>query len=89
MEAACREVGRDPTTIQRTAGTTVLVPDAGDAPDVGPNAMTGSVQELAEQLWAFHTEAGVTHLTVVLDPWTTRGIEAFGKVIETVRSFES
>jgi alkanesulfonate monooxygenase SsuD/methylene tetrahydromethanopterin reductase-like flavin-dependent oxidoreductase (luciferase family) len=88
MEAACREVGRDPATIQRTAGTTVLVPDAGDAPDSSPTAMTGSVQELAEQLWAFHTEAGVSHLTIILDPWTTRGIEAFGKVIETIRSFE-
>jgi alkanesulfonate monooxygenase SsuD/methylene tetrahydromethanopterin reductase-like flavin-dependent oxidoreductase (luciferase family) len=88
LEAACREVGRDPSEIQRTAGTTVLVPDAGDAPDSPPHAMTGSVQELAEQIWAFHTEGGVTHMTVILDPWTVRGIEAFGKVIETIRSFE-
>src|SRR4051794_29127610 len=49
LEAACREVGRDPSEIQRTAGTTVLVPDAGDAPDSPPHAMTGSVQEIAEQ----------------------------------------
>ena len=88
LEAACREVGRDPAEIQRTAGTTVLVPDAGEAPDSPPHAMTGSVQQLAEQLWAFHTEGGVSHLTVILDPWTVRGIEAFGKVIETIRSFE-
>jgi alkanesulfonate monooxygenase SsuD/methylene tetrahydromethanopterin reductase-like flavin-dependent oxidoreductase (luciferase family) len=88
LEAACREVGRDPATIQRTAGTTVLVPDAGDAPDSPPTAMTGSVQELAEQIWRFHTEAGVTHMTIVLDPWTTRGVEAFGKVIEAIRGFE-
>src|SRR5215217_6697275 len=88
LEAACREVGRDPSEIQRTAGTTVLVPDAGDAPDSPPHAMTGSVQELAEQIWRFHTEGGVTHMTVILDPWTVRGIEAFGKVIETIRSFD-
>jgi alkanesulfonate monooxygenase SsuD/methylene tetrahydromethanopterin reductase-like flavin-dependent oxidoreductase (luciferase family) len=88
LEAACREVGRDPATIQRTAGTVVLVPDAGDAPDSPPTAMTGSAQEIAEQIWRFHTEAGVTHMTVILDPWTTRGIEAFGKVIEAIRGFE-
>jgi alkanesulfonate monooxygenase SsuD/methylene tetrahydromethanopterin reductase-like flavin-dependent oxidoreductase (luciferase family) len=87
MEAACREVGRDPSTIQRTSGTNVLVPNAGDAPDVGP-ALSGTAEEIAEKIWAFHTEGGVTHMTVILDPWTTRGIEMFGKVIEVIRSFE-
>jgi alkanesulfonate monooxygenase SsuD/methylene tetrahydromethanopterin reductase-like flavin-dependent oxidoreductase (luciferase family) len=88
LEAACREVGRDPSEIRRTAGTTVLAPNAGEVPDLAPTVMTGSVQELAEKLWAFHTEAGVTHMTLILDPWTTGGIEAFGKVIEAIRSFE-
>jgi alkanesulfonate monooxygenase SsuD/methylene tetrahydromethanopterin reductase-like flavin-dependent oxidoreductase (luciferase family) len=87
MEAACREVGRDPTTMMRTSGSNVLVPDAGDAPDAPASAMTGSAQEIAEKLWAFHTEAGVSHMTVILDPWTTRGIEMFGRVIERIRSF--
>ena len=89
MDAACREVGRDPATLMRTAGSNVLVPDAGDAPDAPASAIRGSVQEIAERLWAFHTEAGVSHLTVILDPWTTRGVEQFGKVIEKIRSFES
>jgi probable F420-dependent oxidoreductase len=88
MEAACREVGRDPAEIQRTAGTNVLAPDAGEVPDVPPTVLRGAAQELAEKLWAFHTEAGVTHMTLILDPWTTRGIEAFGAVIEKLRSFE-
>jgi alkanesulfonate monooxygenase SsuD/methylene tetrahydromethanopterin reductase-like flavin-dependent oxidoreductase (luciferase family) len=88
LEAACREIGRDPATVRRTSGTNVLVSDAGEAPDAPPTAMTGSVQEIAEQIWAFHTEGGVSHMTVVLDPWTTRGIEQFGRVIEAIRSFE-
>ncbi len=87
LEAACREVGRDPSEIQRTSGTTVLVPDAGDAPDAPPSAMRGSAQEIAEKIWAFHTDAGVTHMTVILDPWTVRGVEAFGKIIEAIRTF--
>lgn len=87
VDAACREVGRDPATIMRTSGSNVLVPDAGEAPDAPASAMTGSVQEIAEKIWAFHTEAGVSHMSFVLDPWTTRGIEAFGRVIERLRSF--
>jgi len=88
MEAACREVGRDPAEIRRTAGTNVLAPDAGEITDVPSTVLKGSAQELAEKLWTFHTEAGVTHMTLILDPWTTRGIEAFGAVIEKLRSFE-
>jgi alkanesulfonate monooxygenase SsuD/methylene tetrahydromethanopterin reductase-like flavin-dependent oxidoreductase (luciferase family) len=88
MEAACREVGRDPATMMRTSGSNVLVPDAGDAPDAPASALTGSAQEIAEKIWAFHTDGGVSHMTVILDRWTTRGIEQFGKVIEKVRSFE-
>jgi alkanesulfonate monooxygenase SsuD/methylene tetrahydromethanopterin reductase-like flavin-dependent oxidoreductase (luciferase family) len=88
VDAACHAVGRDPATMMRTSGSNVLVPDAGDAPDAPLSAMRGSVREIAERIWAFHTEAGVSHMTVILDPWTTRGIEAFGRVIEAIRSFE-
>jgi alkanesulfonate monooxygenase SsuD/methylene tetrahydromethanopterin reductase-like flavin-dependent oxidoreductase (luciferase family) len=88
MDAACREVGRDPATLMRTSGSNVLVPDAGEAPDAPASAMRGSAQEIAEKIWAFHTEAGVSHMTFILDPWTLQGIEKFGKVIEKVRSFE-
>ena len=88
MDAACQAGGRDPATLMRTAGSIVLVPDAGEAPDAPAAPMAGSVDEIAEKLWAFHTEAGVSHMTVILDPWTTRGIEQFGKVIEKIRSYE-
>ena len=87
LDAACREVGRDPATIQRTAGSHILVPNAGDAPDAPASPIRGSVDEIAEKIWAFHTEAGVSHMTFILDPWTVRGVEQFGKVIEKVRSF--
>jgi alkanesulfonate monooxygenase SsuD/methylene tetrahydromethanopterin reductase-like flavin-dependent oxidoreductase (luciferase family) len=87
LDAACKEVGRDPSTIARTSGSNVLVPNAGDAPDAPASAITGSVQEIADKIWSFHTEAGATHMTMILDPWTTRGIEQFGKVIEALRGF--
>ena len=51
-------------------------------------AIDTTIHASAEKIWAFHTDGGVSHMTVILDPWTTRGIEQFGKVIEKVRSFE-
>jgi probable F420-dependent oxidoreductase len=88
LDEACQAIGRDPASIRRTSGTNVLVQDAGDAPDGPSKAITGSVQEIADRLWAFRTEGDVSHLTVILDPWTTRGIEQFGRVIETLQSYE-
>ena len=75
-----------PGTIQRTSGTHVLVTGAGDAPDWPPNAITGSTQQIADELWRFKTEGGASHVSIILDPWTTRGIEQFGRVIEALRA---
>ena len=81
LEAACREVGRDPATIGPTAGAYVAL----SSPDVIPGGppvqtVTGPPELIAERLRAFYA-AGVEHLTIVLDPWTVRGIERFGEVI--------
>lgn len=87
VDAACAEVGRDPSTLLKTSGATIIVPDAGDSEDAPATSISGSVDEIAERIWAFHTEAGVSHMTFIIDPWTTRAIEQFGKVIEKVESF--
>ena len=87
LEAACREVGRDPATIRKTAGVNVVVPGAADT--VGPpSALRGSVEEVARAIYAFKTEAGVTHMTLNVDPWTTESIQSFGRVVEAVRALE-
>ncbi|MDP8921396.1 MAG: LLM class flavin-dependent oxidoreductase [Chloroflexota bacterium] len=87
LGAACREVGRDPATIRRTAGANVIVPAMDDASGP-PTALRGSVEEVARAIYAFKTEAGVTHLTFIMDPWTTEAIESFGRVVEAVRALE-
>ena len=87
VDAACAEVGRDPSTLMKTSGSNIIVPGAGDAEDAGSNVISGSVDQIAEQIWAFHTEAGVSHMTFIIDPWTTKAIEQFGKVIEKIESY--
>lgn len=86
LEAACREVGRDPSTIARTSGTFATLSDSEPS---GPPSQTigGSIEQIVERLRAFQA-AGVEHLTVILDPWSVRGIERFGEVIEGVRRAE-
>ncbi|MCC6175606.1 MAG: LLM class flavin-dependent oxidoreductase [Chloroflexi bacterium] len=88
LEGACREVGRDPASIQRTAGTHVRAPGVVEAPGSPPTALQGSVEELAQQIYAFKTEGGASHLTLVIDPWTVEGIERLGPVVETVRALD-
>jgi alkanesulfonate monooxygenase SsuD/methylene tetrahydromethanopterin reductase-like flavin-dependent oxidoreductase (luciferase family) len=101
LEAACRDVGRDPRTIGRMAATRVALAGGSTSGfQVGPAkdgiahfdfagvrfpARLGSVEEVAAHLRAFE-EIGIEHLTVnVVDPPGVRGLERFAAVIETLR----
>ena len=85
LDVACEQVGRDPATVRRTSGTYVVLADTGAAP-TGPLAQTfrGRPDEIAACLRSFEA-AGVTHMSIVLDPWTVEGIERFGAVIQALR----
>lgn len=81
MVAICQEVGRDPATLDLTVGTHVCLPGEDD-PDPG---ITGSYDEIAEQLLAFEW-IGVSHLVIDFRPETTAGtLERFGRVLERMR----
>ncbi len=78
---ACNEVGRDPKTLELTAGVFVALPD-GDTPAEDDKAITGTHAEIAAKLASF-AEVGVTHLITILKPSTTAaGVEQFGRVVE-------
>lgn len=89
LDAAASDVGRDPSSIQRTAAVYVQfergsgrVAGSGERPDVTP--ITGSRSEMAESLSRFEA-AGLSHLQVVLDPIDARAIEELGRVVELLR----
>ena len=90
VDAACREVGRDPATLERTL--TVLVDYIGTPdlpvrvirPDSAPEPIMGSPAEIATALRAFTAE-GISHIQVVLQPNNMDGIEQFGRVIEELK----
>jgi probable F420-dependent oxidoreductase len=65
MEAACREVGRDPRTLEVTVGVTVSYRE-GDRPDP-LKALSGSAEEIAAGLRGY-ADAGVGHVICALSP---------------------
>src|SRR5206468_2223841 len=89
VDAACAEVGRDPTSLGRTAGVMVDLP--GNYPHRGHDWVTklrarrpplsGTLDEIAAEFRRF-VALGVEHIQVWLDPVTAAGIEEFGAVLE-------
>jgi probable F420-dependent oxidoreductase len=78
IDAVCEQTGRDPATLDRTAGVLVDVPIAPGRE--GWNALSGSTDELAEGLRGY-ARAGFTHVQIWLGPSTWPGVEAFADVL--------
>lgn len=79
VDAACRDVGRDPKTLQRTLG--IEVDMSGKPPAAGDNPpMSGTPEELAETIRAF-AALGASHLQLLFTPNTIASLEAFAPVL--------
>jgi alkanesulfonate monooxygenase SsuD/methylene tetrahydromethanopterin reductase-like flavin-dependent oxidoreductase (luciferase family) len=77
--------GRDPDEVEATACVYIRVPGGagrtmGDPTLANAQPLTGSPEELAEQLAAF-AAAGAAHLQLVVDPITQDSIEWLGQVL--------
>jgi probable F420-dependent oxidoreductase len=77
LEDACREVGREPSEIAKTAALYIQlgrgsgrVAGSEERPTVQPIPVEGSAEALAEL-----EEQGVTHVQIVLDPIDAAGVE--------------
>jgi alkanesulfonate monooxygenase SsuD/methylene tetrahydromethanopterin reductase-like flavin-dependent oxidoreductase (luciferase family) len=85
VDAACRDAGRDPATLERTVSIQVDPTGTGKIPmSMEPDTATplsGSPQDIAAGIRDF-AQQGITHLQVALVPNTIETIEIFGKVLE-------
>ena len=80
MVAACKDVGRDPATLELTVGTFVHLPENGRPAD-DDRAICGTYEEIAAQLQAF-SDVGVRHVNVDFRPdISVQTIEEFGRVL--------
>ena len=85
IDAACRAVGRDPATLERTVALLVTLPGgegrpqgSHDRPEVAPHL--GEPEALATELRALAAE-GVGHVQLVLDPITADSIRAIAPAL--------
>ena len=86
LDAACREVGRDPKTLLRTVGVEVDMPGAISnraerSKGKRTPPITGTPEEMAETIRAY-AALGISHLQLLFDPNTLESLEAFAPVLE-------
>ncbi len=86
VDAACRDTGRDPATLERTVAVMVQFPEgagraSGDPEQWNSTAIPGDPETLAPALQAF-AAAGVAHVQLVLDPITEESIAALAPTLE-------
>ena len=80
VDEACREVGRDPASLVRTAGGNIAMPGyLGKRPD----PIEGEPEAMAVTILRFGA-LGIRHFICGLDPCTPRSIAQFARVIELV-----
>ena len=86
MEAACSDVGRDPSSLRRSAAVAVAPTERVDSETIGlNNPITGSPEEIAETLREYGRK-GFDEIQVVHYPHTPAGIEAMAPVLEALDS---
>ena len=81
LEAACLEVGRDPTTIGKSAGILVESTSVTGASDILGTPLRGSAEEIADGLRSFRS-GGFTQVEVLLWPRTLPALDAMAPVLD-------
>ncbi len=87
VDAACHDVGRDPTSLSRIIGIQVDLLNASRQAMqprqwvMAPWPLTGTPEELAAEIRRY-AQARVKHMMVWIDPVSLAGIEAFTPVLD-------
>ncbi|HWC05241.1 MAG TPA: LLM class flavin-dependent oxidoreductase [Methylomirabilota bacterium] len=86
VDTACREAGRDPATLGRTAAVFVdIAPGRRASPPLPPHwafaPLAGSPERLADELRSYARE-GIGHVQLWLEPNTLESLETFAAVLD-------
>lgn len=87
LDQACREVGRDPHGLARTAGVSVRYADATLPGPTGDRArdLMGDAAAIAAGLRAF-AEAGYSHLMIWLEPMNEAALDRLAEAVALLRA---
>jgi len=85
LDEACRAVGRDPKTVERTSAVLVRLPGGtgrvmGDTTQKDVPPVAGSPSEIAARLREY-ADLGLAEVQLVVDPITIESIEALGPML--------
>ena len=83
VDAACRDVGRDPAEIERTVAAFVRLPGAERQRADETLVIEGAPEQIAAVLRDFAAE-GIGHVQLVIDPVTPAGLESLAPVLEAL-----
>lgn len=81
MRQACEAEGRDPATLELTAGAMLRLGTHGEPAPEQRQYITGSNQEIADRLRGF-IEVGIQHLILVIEPEGLVGFERFQPILD-------
>jgi probable F420-dependent oxidoreductase len=85
IEAACREIGRDPATIGITALIGLWFPDLqAKKPSFFDNPLTGTVQEIAAAMRGY-AQLGVQHIMFQCEPYTPEARQRLTEALQLYR----
>jgi probable F420-dependent oxidoreductase len=86
IEAACREVGRDPATLGITALIGLWFPDLqAKQPSFFDKPLTGTVEEIAAAMRGY-AELGVQHIMFQYEPYTQEALRRLTEALHIYRS---
>jgi probable F420-dependent oxidoreductase len=83
FRAACRDVGRDWSSVTLSASALVAFPGHGRIYGVVADPVRGTPEEIAEEFRAY-ARAGIQHLQLRIEPNTLEGLEQLGRVLEVL-----
>ena len=88
IEAACREIGRDPATLGITALIGLWFPDLqAKQPSFLDQPLTGTVQEIAAAMRGY-AELGVQHIMFQCWPYTPQARQRLTEALQLYRGME-
>ena len=88
IEAACREIGRDPATVGITALIGLWFPDLqAKQPSFFDNPLAGTVQEIAAAMRGY-AELGVQHIMFQCEPYTLEARKFLTEALQLYRGME-
>jgi probable F420-dependent oxidoreductase len=82
VDDACRQAGRDPSTLRRTSGCSLGLEGFQDVPAGPPSVILHGSNDRIVEMLAAHAALGVDHFTFWLHPWTLQSVERLAPIVE-------